>query len=299
MAYGSSCEVIHVDGKSYHSHKQRKTQNRIMSSFITTLEDEIRPQGLGLKYASAGQENYWMQNRRFSVSDGKYLLVNDSISSLDVTIQNAPTWSVCVDIDPALVNDVLQQLLYPDELDNHQHISRYLLSPELFVREAKAGKPLQYLLNQIIASSVSQISDRPAIELIFDLTTLLVQENLEQIHSYYRLDTAKLSTRKELFNRLLLGKQVLDDSLFTQLTMKQVAEMCCLSEFRFFRLFKQCFGDSPYNYLFKKRIEKSVELKKQGHNWSDIASQLNFTDLAAFSKSFKKVKGVSPSKLVL
>ena len=270
-----------------------------MSSCLSSLEDEIKPQGLGVKFVAKGQENYWLQDKRYSVTNGKYLLVNESLPKFDIAIKNAVTWGVCVDIDAALVNDLLLQTIYPNDLDNYNCTRQYLLTPELFVNEAMADKPLQELLSYIISSSASQTLDRPAIELIYELTTLVVKGNEETIKSYYNLETVKLSTRKELFRRLLTGKEVLDESVFSDLSIKEVAESSCLSEFRFYRLFKQCFGDSPYNYLFKKRIDKSIELRKQGLAWVDIATQLNFTDLAAFSNSFKKIKGVSPSKAII
>ncbi|WP_299823394.1 AraC family transcriptional regulator [uncultured Pontibacter sp.] len=243
-------------------------------------------------------ETYYLERRRFSLSGGSYLLVNDSVPAMNVAIKGAATLSVCVDIDLSLVNDVLMQVLCPDELDNYTNASRFLLTPELLLRQAAAGAPLKQLLTDLIVSSASQSIERPVMELIYELTTMLVQDNLPVINSYYKLQASKLSTRKELFHRLMLGKEMLEDSLFDEISIKQVAETSCLSEFRFYRLFKQCFGDSPYNYLFKRRIEKSIELKKQGHSWSDIAAALNFTDLAAFSKGFKKVKGVAPSKAI-
>ncbi len=295
-----SCEVLHVTDRNYQALKERKTRNRIMSSCLTSLEDEIKPQGLGLKFVADGQENYWLRNKRYHLTDGKYLLVNESLAVLDITINNrVGTKAICVDIDSNLVNELLLQMIYPDELDNYNTTSQYLLTPELFVNEARADTRLQELLQYIMTSSAAGTLDRPAMELIYELTTLVVKGSTETIRSYYKLDTAKLSTRKEVFKRLLTGKEMLDDSIFSELSIRQVAESSCLSEFRFYRLFKQCFGDSPYNYLFKKRIDKSIELRKQGLTWVDIATQLNFTDLAAFSKSFKKIKGVSPSKIVL
>jgi AraC family transcriptional regulator len=299
LSYSSSCEIVHVTDKNYHALKGRTSRNRIMTSCLTSLEDEIKPLGLGLKFVAQGEESYWLQDKRFSVTNGKYLLVNETFPSFDIAIKNAITRGVCVDIDAILVNDLLLQTIYPNDLDNYNSTAQYLLTPELFVNEAVAEKPMQELLNFIISSSASQTLDRPGIELIYELTSLVVKNNEENIKSYYKLETAKLSTRQELFRRLLIGKEVLDDSLFSELSIKEVAETCCLSEFRFYRLFKQCFGDSPYNYLFKKRIDKSIELKKSGLSWVEIATQLNFTDLAAFSKSFKKIKGAAPSKALI
>lgn len=299
LGYSNSCEVVHVTDKNYHALKRRTTKNRIMTSCLTSLEDEIRPQGLGLKFVSQGQENYWLQDKRYSITGGKYLLVNESLPALDITIKNATTWGTCVDIDATLVNDMLLQIIYPNDLDNYNSTSQYLLTPDLFVNEAKAEKSLQDFLGYIISSSASQTLERPAIELIYELTMMVVKGSEETIKSYYNLETVKLSTRKELFRRLLSGKEMLDNSLFDDLNIKQVAEYCCLSEFRFYRLFKQCFGDSPYNYLSKKRIDKSIELRKEGYTWVDIAAHLNFTDLAAFSNSFKKIKGVAPTKALI
>lgn len=298
-AYSSNCEIVHVNNKNYHHLKPRTSENRIMSSFFTSFEDQIQPCGLGLKFAAEGQEDYWLQGKRYSVTQGKYFLVNDSVPSLDVAIQKKATWSVCIDINAQLVNEVLLQWLQPNELDSYNNVSRYLLTPDLFIREAEASDNFKGLLTNLIASSAAQNIQAPAIELIYDLTALIIQENKEVINSYYRLQASKLSTRKELFRRLLIGKEVLEDSLFTELSMKQVAEACCMSEFRFYRLFKQCFGDSPYNYLFKKRIDKSLELKREGQSWVEIASILNFTDISAFSKGFKKVMGVPPSKALI
>ncbi|WP_439879591.1 helix-turn-helix domain-containing protein [Pontibacter sp. MBLB2868] len=299
MPFGDTCQVVHVNAHNYAGLKARASKNRIMSSFFTSLEDEVKPCGLGLKYAAEGQERYFLDGRAYSVSSDKYLLVNESIPSLDVAIKGKSTWSVCIDMDEALVNDLLLQQLQPNELDNYTEISRYLLTPELFVREVQAEESLKVYLQNIIRASASNSIERPAIELIYDLIGFILQGNKATIHSYYKLQTIKLSTRKELFRRLLVGKEVLEAHVYSPLCMKQVAEECCMSEFRFYRLFRQCFGDSPYNYLFKKRIEESVMLNKQGMNWVEIASLLNFTDLAAFSKGFKKVMGVSPTKAVL
>ncbi|WP_179223101.1 helix-turn-helix domain-containing protein [Pontibacter ummariensis] len=297
--YSGNCEILHVNDNNCNILEKIKSENCIMSTLSTSLESELRPKGLALKFTAEGLETYWFQKKHFHVSSGKYLLVNETIPAMDVVIKGVPTWGMCVDIDMQLVNDALYQLLYPDDLDGYNSISRFLLSPELFVREAVAGAQLKSLLNKFISISVSKEYKAPGLELIYELITLLIQENREMVSSYYSLQTSKLSTRQELFRRLLLGKEVLDDSLFTDLSMKQVAEACCLSEFRFYRLFKQCFGHSPYNYLFKKRIEKSMEMKKQGLSWSEIAYTLNFTDLAAFSKSFKKIKGLPPSRYPL
>lgn len=299
LGYSGQCEILHVNENNCDILEHIKSKNCIMSTLSSSLEAEIRPRGLALKFTINGLETYWLHNKPFEISNGKYILINESVPAMDVVIKNTSTLGVCVDIDDQLVNDLLHQLFSPNDLESYNNISRYLLSPELFVREAVAGKPLKTLLSQFAAISVSEELSRPSLELIYELITLLVQDNLSFITSYYKLQATKLSTRKELYRRVLLGKEALDNSTFSELSITEVADISCLSEFRFYRLFKQCFGISPYHYLIKRRIGSSINLRKQGLTWNEIAYKLNFTDLAAFSNCFKKINGVSPSKFTL
>ncbi|WP_205503215.1 helix-turn-helix domain-containing protein [Rufibacter psychrotolerans] len=297
--YSGSCEMLHVNSQNYNTLKQARSPNRIMSSCFHAFDATIRPRGLALKYVAQGQETFWVQRKRHQITKGTYLLVNETIPTVDTVIKDANTWSVCVDFDVALVNEVLQHAINPNDLDSHHHLSAFLLTPDLFVQEAVAGAPLQRLLNSYIPLAMQPAQEVPAVELLYDLAALLLREQLAVATPYYKLQTAKSSTRKELFRRLWRGKELLQDSVGRRVTMQQVAQECCLSEFRFYRLFRQCFGVSPFQFLHARRIEKSLELRQQGLDWTEIAFQLNFTDGAAFSKAFKKMKGVAPSKFPL
>jgi AraC-like DNA-binding protein len=297
LFYKHSCDVIHLDPANNRTDFSDLAPNSIISSCFTAYENEIRPAiGLGVKYVSAGKETYWLKGKKNEVSGGKYLLVNESEPRLDVKIKSAETWGMCANIEPAVLNDLIFQVLFPNKLDEMNQVQQYLLSPELLVRQATASEALQDFLNQLIRFAHTHPSENPPIELVYELASLVVRENLELIGSYYKLEATKRATRQELFQRLLQGKEMLDDSVFSEVNIGQVADASCLSEFRFFRLFRQCFGVSPYQYLFRRRIEKGLELKKQNLSWGEIAYQLNFTDLAAFSKGFKKITGVSPTR---
>ncbi|WP_299823385.1 AraC family transcriptional regulator [uncultured Pontibacter sp.] len=294
--YTGNCEILHVNDNNCGVLETIKSENCIMSTLSSSLESELRPRGLALKFTAEGLETYWFHNKPYKVCGGKYLLVNESVPSMEVVIKNVTTWGMCVDLNMQLVNEVLHQVLCPDDLEGYRQVNRYLLSPELFVRETIASARMQQLLNELIMVSLSPAIQKPAMELIYDLISLLVEDNLAFIFAYYRLRLSKLSTRKELYHRLLIGKEMLDDSVFSDIGIKEVADVCCLSEFRFYKLFKECFQVSPYHYLVRRRIETSLELSKKGMSWSEVACLLNFSDLAAFSNAFKKITGVAPTK---
>lgn len=62
----------------------------------------------------------------------------------------------------------------------------------------------------------------------------------------------------------------------------------------FCRLFKQVSGETPMQYFMRQKIELSKELLKAGERNSDIAAATGFADEFHFSRTFKKITGMSP-----
>ncbi|WP_196000879.1 AraC family transcriptional regulator [Clostridium sp. 1001271B_151109_B4] len=80
-------------------------------------------------------------------------------------------------------------------------------------------------------------------------------------------------------------------------TISSMSDYCKLSEGYFAHKFKKQIGISPMNYLNELRIEKSKELLEEGTmNISTISSIVGFQDSLYFSKVFKKLTGIPPSK---
>ncbi|MFF5380091.1 helix-turn-helix domain-containing protein [Pedobacter suwonensis] len=64
----------------------------------------------------------------------------------------------------------------------------------------------------------------------------------------------------------------------------------------FSRLFKTFTGQRPVSYILEKRIERAQYLLATSRlAYSEIATQTGFDNLSYFSKSFKKLTGMSPS----
>ncbi len=64
----------------------------------------------------------------------------------------------------------------------------------------------------------------------------------------------------------------------------------------FSRLFKTFTGERPVSYILGKRIERAQYLLATSRfTYSDIAAQTGFDNLSYFSKTFKKLTGMSPS----
>ncbi|HYK76626.1 MAG TPA: hypothetical protein VEV16_06600, partial [Daejeonella sp.] len=155
LSYSSNCVIAHFVEGTYRQDVLRSCDSFIVSSYFRKLEANIRPRGLSLKYVAEGLETYRFQNKPHHVSAGKYILANEMVDAGEVWINNADTWSMCVDIDTQLIQDILQQLNQPNNLDAYTDLSRYYLTPELLLRETVAGAPLKSFLNTLISSLAS------------------------------------------------------------------------------------------------------------------------------------------------
>ena len=111
------------------------------------------------------------------------------------------------------------------------------------------------------------------------------------------INAQKTETKEEILGRLLLGKDFIDSCFMHNPDIRTVAIKCNMSEFHFYRCFKQVFGITPYQYLLGKRLEHARKLLNETQlRVGDIARLCSFRDVFSFSKAFKKRYGLSPSK---
>jgi AraC-like DNA-binding protein len=123
---------------------------------------------------------------------------------------------------------------------------------------------------------------------IKELVLLLVQtKNAESIVSLFI----------DLFTpRNLSVKEIVNNHLFSDLSIEDLANLCNLSVSTFNRTFQTLFNDTPANYIKTKRLERARELLTISTlTASEIAFQTCFKDVAHFSRSFKAAFRCSPS----
>lgn len=92
-------------------------------------------------------------------------------------------------------------------------------------------------------------------------------------------------------------KEVVNNHLFSDLSIEDLANLSNLSVSTFSRTFQTLFNNTPANYIKIKRLERAKELLSiSSLTITEIAFQTCFSDVAHFSRSFKSLFNCSPSE---
>lgn len=158
-------------------------------------------------------------------------------------------------------------LLYPS---NHESISQYIfhLENEFFGDEQYRQDKIDALLNVFLITFSRLISNNK-----------MVAVNMKEVEELRKV-------RNLIFTRI-------DHSW----TVEEMAELCMISQSRFYTKYKQVFGISPMNDLINARIDSAKnKLLFSKEKVSKIALALGYTNEYHFIRQFRQYVGISPGK---
>jgi len=135
--------------------------------------------------------------------------------------------------------------------------------------------------------------------ILFELIAEFSRLNAGTQKDIEKITAVKRSTREELYRRLYLAREWINDSLPGQIRLDQMAAAACLNKFHFLSNFKQLFGITPHQYLMERRLQKAFDLlKQQRHSVTEVCALLGFESIGSFSNQFRKRFGIPPSQLL-
>lgn len=97
----------------------------------------------------------------------------------------------------------------------------------------------------------------------------------------------------------LLKKVVkyIEENISNRIDINELAQMTRWSSQHFIRVFTQFMGDTPYQFILKKKIEKAKVLVTESDiSMKDIAFELGFQSYGNFCKLFKRETGKNPDE---
>jgi AraC family transcriptional regulator len=287
-----------VTQESIPTNLNRQNANYIVYSQLMNLNDEPkRSQGIGIKYVLSGKENYNLNGKSLNVSPHQFLLVNHE-SELGCRIQSQElVKSVDLHLNTKMVNDVHRVLTTSHE----ELLNEPFMNADTFQCFERIYDAHKSNLGLYVLQVSSLIEKRPnhtfSENLYFQLAENMIVNQGEEFKKMNAIDAKKASTREELYRRLLVAKDYIESNFEKKIEIEAIARIANISTFHFFRTFKQVFHISPHQYILDLRLKKSVQLlKKRQDTITEIAYQVGFADIHAFSKAFKKMYRVAPSQ---
>ncbi len=277
-----------------------ETFNLVNFSLFKKLDSAIPFRNFSIKYVGKGNETYDINGNRFPIKDGEYLLAKQHSEGRIHIDSHTDVSGICIELMPTLIADVVASYRRPDTalpdpgLDVFFSSDRY---PENQYHSSQThlGKMLRQLDGYISMNPHQDLIISN--EIYYTLAENLITDHIPTYRQLQNLGRIKPATGKDLLRKVMLGKNLIEQHYREPWDIADVAKLCCMSEYHFFRIFKKAFGISPYQYLIDVRLNWAFQqIKQQQQSISFIAHETGFADLSSFSKAFSKKFGFPPSK---
>src|SRR2546429_4578347 len=92
------------------------------------------------------------------------------------------------------------------------------------------------------------------------------------------------------------ARDLMDGEYARPLDVPAMARAALMSPAHFSRQFRAAYGETPYNYLMTRRIERAKALLRRGdRSVTEVCMAVGCTSLGSFSSRFTEIVGGSPS----
>lgn len=174
-------------------------------------------------------------------------------------------------------------------------------------KTAHSYKVLSFPLDKSIFFPQLVINSPQLLNLLKEFHTLAEYEikssKLEKIFNEIIIHLNKYSTEtnseisEEIYpEKIYLAKKHIEEHCDIELTLKEMANVACLSEYHFNRCFHKLYGLSPYAYYLVCRMKKVQNVLIKQKSVTTTTYETGFFDQSHFTKLFKKYIGVTPGK---
>jgi AraC family transcriptional regulator len=271
----SGCWILHESARRYH---WEGTGECSIKSFF------------------GGRAHYRVRGGCHAVDDRSYLLLNGG-QEYEITIESRrPVESFCIFFAPAFVEDVHRNLttsakrLLDEPLADFQQVHFFeknythddVLSPVLFRLRAKVAHQRE----------PGRLTDQ-----LHDLVERLLKVHELARGESERFAAVRAGTREELYRRVCRARDYADALFADPITLSELARAACLSPNHLLRSFRQLFGETPHQFLTRRRLEEAKRmLVREGASVTEICFAVGFESHGSFSSLFRRRFGVSPSE---
>ncbi|MBK6364671.1 MAG: helix-turn-helix transcriptional regulator [Saprospiraceae bacterium] len=249
---------VTADDKGLSKNCSFHKENIVMYSSFQNLESKLNYKNFSIKYVIDGIENYEINGQSHRIKKGEFLLCNGTEEGKISIDQPISTRGICIGIESHQIAEALASHISPDSAVPEVHPFTFMSSPE-FSQCQFMSKSSQ--ITKVLLGLSTIIDKNPhdeytfEKEFYFNVAESIVSDYIPLYRKIKSMQCIKLSTKKDLLQKLAKGKSFIEQYFTVDIDIKKVARESGISEYHFYRLFKNVYGISPYQYLKQKRLE--------------------------------------------
>jgi AraC family transcriptional regulator len=105
-----------------------------------------------------------------------------------------------------------------------------------------------------------------------------------------------LKKPQENIERINKVVRYIEQAIAKEMSLEELASLAFFSPFHFQRIFKEVIGETPKQFIKRLRLEEAARILafNPGQNILDVALEVGFQSLEAFSRAFKNYYSISP-----
>ena len=234
--------------------------------------------GLGILSLVSGKGECQLHRKKEMLDSHSYLVVNRG-SEFTMSLPQAGTQPFFLFFRTKLIHQAPEALSCLER----RHSKQGLL-----------GERLQWLAR--LGNSCSSFTALKADSIIRSILEELVSQAYLAGQAAGRLKVARQATRIELFKRLSLAREWIQENYSSPITLSDMARIATLNSQHFLRMFRQCYLITPHQFLIGIRLEQAKQrLLHSTDAIAAICQATGFESLSSFSGAFKERYGLPPS----
>lgn len=253
---------------------------------------------LSVKTVFAGVENFVIDNEPFALTPSKYLILNDGQHYGSYIDSEEEVESFTINFTSEFIKEIMPSLQQapgqlldvpsPSDAKNIEFIQHFhphdtLITP-LIARIRLLAK--DFWQNQL------ELEDA-----YYYFFKALVQKYHDSHQIINKAPATRKSTKIELTRRLARARDFMDSNFTKAISLEDIAQVACMSQYHLLDCFKAIYALTPYQYLTQVRLQAAKNLlESKDISVQQACQRVGYEDISSFSKLYKKNFGVSPSK---
>ncbi|WP_212667935.1 helix-turn-helix transcriptional regulator [Virgibacillus pantothenticus] len=125
---------------------------------------------------------------------------------------------------------------------------------------------------------------------VMELITLYLRDELH-CNDHFKPSLHTKDTKK-----LHQARDIVINNLDDPYSIKDLAKIIGLNEFKLKNGFKQLFGKTIFSLIRSERMEKAALMMEEGYNVSETGTFIGYSNLSNFTVTFRKHFGCNPSE---